>query len=371
MHFGIASAGTEGGAGCAPLQFFQFLYRYFDRRRSLCSYVVVQQADPYAARRQRQFSSFTYAYDYYKWLALGAPLIVFNFVPANFLRSVGKSKESMIGSVAGTVVNIVLDPILISVLGWGASGAAIATVMGYVVTVLYYLYIWLRFCPMFSLRPGEMRISGAQVGQIFGIGIPAAITNLTQSFSIVMTNQLLLPYGNDKIAAMGVVLKVIMVAVLFIVGFSFGGQPIIGYLYGAGNRKRLSELVSFTFRFLCGLGLALTALFVFCAPAMIRLFLKDETLVDTGVLMLRVQSASLVLVAVVMFMTILAQSTGQVLYSLQGVVFLAVLFIASRLAGYYGIIAAQPVADLITAFIATALYVGGLQRKLFPYPSER
>ena len=143
-------------------------------------------------------SSFTYAYDYYKWLALGAPLIVFNFVPANFLRSVGKSKESMIGSVAGTVVNIVLDPILISVFGWGASGAAIATVMGYVVTVLYYLYIWLRFCPMFSLHPGEMRISGAQVGQIFGIGIPAAITNLTQSFSIVMTNQLLLPYGNDK-----------------------------------------------------------------------------------------------------------------------------------------------------------------------------
>lgn len=282
----------------------------------------------------------------------------------------------MIGSVAGTVVNIVLDPILISVFGWGASGAAIATVMGYVVTVLYYLYIWLRFCPMFSLHPGEMRISGAQVGQIFGIGIPAAITNLTQSFSIVMTNQLLLPYGNDKIAAMGVVLKVIMVAVLFIVGFSFGGQPIIGYLYGAGNRKRLSELVSFTFRFLCGLGLALTAVFFVFAPGMIRLFLKDAALVDTGVMMLRVQSASLVLVAVVMFMTILAQSTGQVLYSLilsvsrQGVVFLVVLFIASRLAGYYGVIASQPVADLITAIMAAALYAGGLRRKLFPDQSE-
>ena len=171
---------------------------------------------------------------------------------------------------------------------------------------------------------------------------------------------------------MGVVLKVIMVAVLFIVGFSFGGQPIIGYLYGAGNRKRLSELASFTFRFLCGLGLVLSAVFIVFAPAMIRLFLKDEALVDTGVLMLRVQSASLVLVAVVMFMTILAQSTGQVLYSLilsvsrQGVVFLAVLFIASRLAGYYGIIAAQPVADLITAIMAAALYAGGLRRKLFP-----
>ena len=315
-------------------------------------------------------SSFAHASDYYTWLALGAPLVVFNFVPANFLRSVGMSKESMFGSVIGTVVNIVLDPILISVLGWGASGAAIATVLGYVVTDVYYLFIWLGCCPMFSLRPSEVGVSGQQAGQIFGIGIPAAITNLTQSFSMVLTNQQLLPYGNDKIAAMGVVLKVMGVALLFIVGFSFGGQPIIGYLYGARKQERLSDLTRFIFRFLCALGIGLGVAVFAAAPALIRLFLKDAALVETSVLMLRVQAVSQVLVAVVMFVTILAQSTGQVFYSLvlsvsrQGVVFLAVLFIASRTAGYYGIIAAQTIADLITAFMAVVLYRTGLRRIL-------
>jgi Na+-driven multidrug efflux pump len=106
------------------------------------------------------------------------------------------------------------------------------------------------------------------------------------------------------------------------------------------------------------------------APVLIRLFLKDAALVETSVLMLRVQAVSQVLVAVVMFMTILAQSTGQVFYSLvlsvsrQGVVFLAVLFIASRAAGYYGVIAAQTIADLITAFMAVVLYRTGLRRTL-------
>ena len=315
-------------------------------------------------------NSFAHASDYYTWLALGGPLVVFSFVPANFLRSVGMSRESMTGSVAGTVVNIVLDPILISGLGWGASGAAIATVLGYVFTVAYYLAVWLRRCPMFSLRPAEVGISGQFAAQIFGIGIPAAITNLTTSFSMVLTNQQLLPFGNDKIAAMGVVLKVIQVANLFVVGFSFGGQPIIGYLYGAGNGKRLSELVRFVFRFLCALGVGLSAVFVLSAPGLIRLFLEDPALVDVSVVMLRIQAISMVLVAVVMFMTILAQSTGQVLISLvlsvsrQGVIFLMVLLAASRLAGYYGIISAQTISDLLTALMAVVLYRLSLKETL-------
>lgn len=291
-------------------------------------------------------------------------------MPANFLRSVGMSRESMIVSVSGTVVNIVLDPILISVLGWGASGAAIAAVLGYVFTDVYYLVVWLRRCPMFSLLPGEIGISGRHAAQIFGIGIPASITNLTQSLSMVLINQQLLPYGNDKIAAMGVVLKVIAVAVLFLVGFSFGAQPLIGYLYGAKNEDRLTALVGFVFRFLCALGAVLTLSFLVTAPVLIRLFLKDAELVDTSVLMLRFQALSLVLVAVVMFMTILAQSTGQVFNSLvlsisrQGVVFVLVLFLASRLAGYYGIIASQAIADLLTAVMAVLLYRMGLRKTL-------
>lgn len=87
-------------------------------------------------------------------------------------------------------------------------------------------------------------------------------------------------------------------------------------------------------------------------------------------LMLRLQALSLVLVAVVMFMTILAQSTGQVLYSLvlsisrQGVVFVLVLLVASQLAGYHGVIASQTIADLLTAVMAVVIYRTGLKKTL-------
>ena len=71
------------------------------------------------------------AYDYFMTLAAGGPLVVVNFIHMNLLRAEGMSKESMIGSVSGLVVNIILDPIFISVLGWGAFGAAFASVIGY------------------------------------------------------------------------------------------------------------------------------------------------------------------------------------------------------------------------------------------------
>ena len=83
----------------------------------------------------------TYASEYYTVLAFGAPAIVVNFVHANSLRSEGKATQSMIGTIGGAVINIILDPIFISVLGMGAFGAALATVIGYVATVTYFLIV--------------------------------------------------------------------------------------------------------------------------------------------------------------------------------------------------------------------------------------
>ena len=75
---------------------------------------------------------------------------------------------------------------------------------------------------------------------------------------MTLTNRSLLPHGNDRVAAMGIIMKVNMIAVLILVGFAFGGQPLIGYNYGAKNRRRLKEILSFAYKFECGLGLLLT-----------------------------------------------------------------------------------------------------------------
>ena len=219
----------------------------------------------------------------------------------------------------------------------------------------------LRTSHFLSIDPRKWRICRAFVGQIFGIGTSAALSNITSSFCLVLTNQHLLPYGSDKIAAMGIVQKVSMVVMLVIVGFSFGGAPLVGFYYGSGDKEKLRQLLSFVLKFLCALALVMSAAMILLAPAAIRLFLQDEALVRTGVLMLRLQVVGMVLMAVVLFTTIIFQATGKTLpamvlsLSRQGVVFLVVLLAATYLAGYHGILMTQVISDLISAGIALGL----------------
>ena len=160
--------------------------------------------------------TYTYASQYYTWLVLGAPFIIVALTPSNLLRTEGFAKASMIGTILGSVVNIILDPIFISVLGFGAAGAAIATVIGNICSDIFFVWFLLNRSKRLSVKPAGFYIRKDELIQIFAIGIPASITNLMQSLGIALTNRSLLPYGNDRVAAMGIVMKVNMIAVLIL-----------------------------------------------------------------------------------------------------------------------------------------------------------
>ena len=314
--------------------------------------------------------TFTHAFNYYIVLAIGAPFTVLSFIPSNLLRAEGLSKESMIGTISGAVLNIILDPILISVFKMGSMGAAVATVAGYILSDLSYICIILRKSRQLSLLPGEFKIPGAHILQIFGIGIPAAITNICSSICLVLTNQFLLPYGNEKIAAMGIVLKVTMVAQLIMTGFAFGGQPLIGYFYGAKKHERMRQLLRFTFSFITILSLVLTAIFFVAAPVILKGFMDSEEIISIGTVMLRWQVASTLMAALVQLFTIYFQSTGRMTGSFllsisrQGVVFILVLVVMANIAGLNGIITAQFAADLISVVLGGLLFYKQLYGKL-------
>ena len=307
--------------------------------------------------------TYSYASAYYTWLAIGAPAVVFSFVPSNLMRSEGMAKDAMVDTVSGTVLNIILDPIFIFVLGLGAAGAAIATVFGYLFMDVYAVVIILKKSQMLSFSPREARIDRPSIAQIFGIGIPAALTNIMQSVSTIFINQFLLPYGNDKIAAMGIALKVALVGQLILVGLTFGGLPLFGYYYGADRREKFMELLRFCMRFIFSTAVLLTAVLCAAARPLIRFFVDDADLIAAGTAMLRLQVIALLGVAVVLLFTIVFQSMGRVKEMLflsvsrQGIVFLAVLFIASALSGYYGIIASQAISDAVSAVLALMMYI--------------
>ena len=314
--------------------------------------------DPFLSVLGSSPDTLPYAREYGTVLLTGAPFIVVNFIHMNLLRCEGMAGMAMLGTLIGAVVNLILDPLLIP--GMGAAGAAIATVIGYLCSDAFLLFIVLRKSASLSVRP-TLKTEGRFLKDILSIGFTAAITNIASSVCIILINQELLPFGDDRIAAMGIVLKVTMIVQMILVGFSFGGVPLFGFLAGAGEHDKTRRLLRFCLLFLCVLSLTMTAVVVLAAEPLLRLMTPDTALTAIGVPMLRWNVAGSVFAGIVMLITCLCQASGKALPALilslsrQGVLFLIVLLAATALFGYQGILASQCSADLLSALLAVGI----------------
>ena len=318
-------------------------------------------------------ATFEYAGEYYTWIAVGAASIILGLVPSNILRTEGLATQAMAGSILGSIANIILDPVFIFGLGQGAAGAAMATVIGNVIADVYYIYVMNKKAKRLSVSLKEIKIPGTMIRDILVIGIPASITNLMQSIMIMITNHYLIAYGTDKVAAMGIALKANMISAFILVGFAFGGQPLVGYNYGAKNKKRLKEILRFAYLFEAGLALVFTILISVFAPAIIKIFMNQSDIITNGAMMLRFQQLGMVFMAVTLVSTCVCQSVGSAAgafvlsISRQGVLYAVLLIVLNGIFGYTGIVATQACADVLTAVIAAGIIrkvLGGMKNEI-------
>ena len=311
----------------------------------------------------------SHAEAYYTVISAGAPLIIVSFIHSNLIRSEGMATHSMAGTIAGAVLNIILDPLFISVFGWGARGAALATVLGYVLTDVLCLIFVLQKSSALSVSISLLKVKWAEFRQIISVGFTAALTNVASSVCLVFMNQFLKPYGDDKIAALGIVMKITMVVQLILVGFSFGGVPLFGFLYGAGKEKKLRKLIRFCTLFLTALAFAESVLVFLLAEPLMRVFIKDAAIVADGSVMLRWQIAGMAFAGIVLLYTCLFQASGKALQALilslsrQGILFIGVFFLLTSLLKYQGFLMSQPAADLFSALLAILLFVLTFRKK--------
>lgn len=298
---------------------------------------------------------------YYCYLALGAPAIIFTLVPSNILRTEGMAVASMVGSITGALVNIVLDPIFIFGLNMGAGGAALATVLSNVVSAVLFIVLLCTKSQRLSMRLRDCSVQGIELREILVIGFPASITNLMQSFAMTLTNRFLLPYGTENVAALGIALKVNMIVMLIMVGFAFGAQPLLGYNYGANNRERLRDILKFDILVELVFSVVMTVLFLVAAPHIIRIFMSDNGVVQAGGTILRCMVVTMPLMGIILVCTTLFQAAGKAMpafllsISRQGVALLICMVLLSALFGFYGVILAQATADVVSAVLALVL----------------
>lgn len=317
-----------------------------------------------------------YASDYLKYVAIGSPFIVTAVMVGNLVRGEGAAKESMFGSVIGQLVNIVLDPIFILNagdnlfgfkmpfgLGQGVAGAAIATVIGNVVTVVYFLIYFLRGKSILSITPKRYSAKNGIAKGVITVGMPATINNLLMSFSNILINVFLQAYGDDAVAAMGVAMKANMLVTMLQLGLAQGIQPLIGYCYGAGNFKRMKKSMGFSCVCNVILGTVVTIIYFIFTRQVVELFIDNENVVHYGVLMLRALMASGPVIGCMFVLNFSFQGMGKGVQSMilslgrQGVIYFPLLIIMNKFVGLEGIIWAQAAADFACVIMSVIMFI--------------
>ncbi len=183
-----------------------------------------------------------YAESYMLIYAIGTVFVQLTLGMNAFISAQGFSRISMLTVVIGAVTNIMLDPILIFLFDLGVQGAALATVLSQAVSAVWVIRFLIGKQTIIRLRRKCFKIEKAVLLPAMALGIAPFIMQSTESLLILCFNSSLLQYGGDvAVGTMTILSSVMQFAMMPLIGFTQGSQPIISYNYGAGNIQRIRQ----------------------------------------------------------------------------------------------------------------------------------
>lgn len=304
-------------------------------------------------------TSLPFTEQYMAIILLGAPFQIASFTLNSQLRMQGNARYAMWGIISGALLNVVLDPILIFACGLQLRGAALATVIGQIVSVAVLLAMChFRATTGVRLRPRFFSLHWHYVREIVYGGSPSLSRQGLASISVVLLNVAAAGYGDAAVAAMSIVSRVTMFVMAVIVGLGQGFQPFCGYCYGAALYNRLRHGFWFTVRVGFVFLLCFSAFFFCFAEQTIAVFRDDAIVIAVGSTALRWHLAVYPLNAYIMAGNMMLQTTrrplrANVLSSARkGLVFIPFILILPHLFGLMGIAMCQAVCDVVTFIIA-------------------
>ena len=197
--------------------------------------------------------TFRHSKEYFFYITLGIPFYMFGQAMNPVIRADGSPKFAMISTLAGAVINIILDPIFIFGFKWGMMGAAVATVMGQIVTAM--LAVW-YIVHMKIVKPGkpDYRLNGDIVKRTLVLGVTSFLSQISLVAAMAAINNMIRKYGAmDEIfdqeqyaqipmAVVGIVMKFFQIVISIVVGMAAGCIPVVGYNMGAGLKDRVKKL---------------------------------------------------------------------------------------------------------------------------------
>ena len=314
-------------------------------------------------------NTFEYTKQYVAVILIGSIFTMGNYTLGQLLRSEGSVKYSIIGMLAGTIANIILDPIFIFGFGMQIRGAAIATVLGNALGMVVSALLYIMGKTL--LRPSVKYVKPTKeiLGEIYLVGIPATLETLLTSVAYVVNNNLAVAYGELTVAAMGVAQKVLSVGNYIYQGFASGTQPIMGYNYGAKNYKRMMEVLKAGVLSVSCTEAVVMAVYGVSAPLLIGIFSDSPQVISIGARVLRTVMLILPFVGAVSMSRMSFQAMGKPFYAFaitlvrQLILYIPLLLILNNRFGFKGMLFAQPVTELIMMMVSLTLLYSFIKRK--------
>ncbi len=307
-----------------------------------------------------------YAKTYIFYILLAAPVMAGSFVLNNILRYEGKAALAMIGLIAGAVLNIFGDYILIRKFDMGIAGAGISTAVSQAISFCILLGLFLMGKTQSKIRVKAIltgiRDNFERLKLICVTGLSSLIRQGLSSVATMVLNQQAGAYDDATVAAMSIVSRISFFIFAVGLGIGQGYQPVAGFNYGAGKYSRVKK--GFFSTFIIGEVLLGTfaVIGMFFAEELVMIFRDDPAVVEIGSYALRFHLAALFFQPLAVCATMMLQSVGKswwaaILSSMRsGLLFLPTIYIVSNMWGKKGIAVSQPITDVL-AFLVTIPFV--------------
>ena len=307
---------------------------------------------------------YPYALTYMRLIAPGFPFLALTSGGTLLIRSDGSPRYALVCSMAGVVLNFILDYLFLFPLNMGIAGAAIATVLGQVASAILVVAYLLRFKTGKLLRQ-HFAVTGSKITQIMSIGAAGSLNQAAMLVMNLVLNSSLSHYGalseyggSEALAAAGVVTKVNFLFYSTIIGCSIGGQPIMGFNFGARNYKRVKETAYMIYRYAFVIGALETLCFWLFPYQILSLFGSSAGGYEAFALrymhefMLLVILAGVLPVSMNAMVSIKKPINGIIISLSKQLVLIVLLLILPRFMGIDGVLITGPAADFLVAVAA-------------------
>ena len=322
--------------------------------------------------------TFAHAKEYFFYITLGIPFYMFGQAMNPIIRADGSPKFAMASTLAGAAVNIVLDPIFIFIFNWGMMGAAVATIIGQLVTALLSLWYLLN---MKIIKPSgrDLSISISICGRTLLLGLTSFLSQISLVASMAAVNNMIRHYGaldpvfcqeqlaQIPMAVVGIVMKFFQIVISIVVGMAAGCIPVVGFNMGARHNSRVRDLFTKLLVAEAAVGAIAFILVEFFPGRLIAIFgAANESIyyAEFAVKAFRVYLCMIIFACVNKACFIFLQAMGKaaestILSMMREVVFgVGFALLLPRFFGLDGVLYSMPVSDALTFVIAIFLICG-------------